>query len=133
MCIILRGCYCYIVFVDLTFFRGPLALPSPDEDEVVDDRRADERDLFFNEALGSFLVNSFSLTIGGAFGGGGEISFSSLSITKTTPSSVSELFCLVFDGDSLMTLLASFSKSRDFLLDPLPHFPNFPCPILPLS
>ena len=69
-------------FVGLTFLRGPLALPSPDEDEVVDDRRADERDLFFNEALGSFLVNSFSLTIGGAFGGGGEISFSSLSITK---------------------------------------------------
>ena len=31
----------------LTFFRGPLALPSPEEDEVVDDRRAEDRDLFF--------------------------------------------------------------------------------------
>ena len=106
-----------------TFFRGPLALPSPEDEDVVDDRRADERDLFFKEALvGSFLATSLTgagggtrIFAGGATGetagGGGEISFSSLSsITNTTPSSVSELLCLPplsIRGASLMVVLVS--------------------------
>ena len=106
-----------------TFFRGPLALPSPEDEDVVDDRRADERDLFFKEALvGSFLATSLTgagggtrIFAGGATGetagGGGEISFSSLSsITNTTPSSVSELLCLLLlltIGASLMVVLVS--------------------------
>ena len=47
---------------NLTFFRGPLALPSPEEDEVVDDRRAEDRDLFFKwpGRFGSLLDGSLT-------------------------------------------------------------------------